>query len=124
MLTKRRLVGALALIALVLAARWFYQHTRGVQIRLRNVDKQPLRSLVVLVTGSNYPLGDLAPGATTSVYVKPTGDSGVAFSFRTIDGAAQHTRETGYIEPENSGTMTIDLSRSGASILKEKLELY
>ena len=117
-------VGALALVAVVLAARWCYQHTRGVKIRVRSVDKQSLRSLAVRVTGAHYEVGDLAPGATTSVYVKPSGDSGVTFSFKMADGAKKSTRETGYFEPGNSGTITVDLSGTGATIIDEKIEFY
>jgi hypothetical protein len=121
-------IGAAALAAVivcgVLALRWCHQHSRGVEIRLHNVERSTLRSLKVSVTGNSYPVGDLDPGATTSVWVKPTSESGVDVSFVTSAGQVTQVPVHGYIEPGYSGWISADLTTVGARNVEDHVELY
>ena len=45
-----------------------------------NVGTQAMHSVVVHITGNSYPIGDLAPGASTSVVPTPTADTHIELS--------------------------------------------
>lgn len=120
-----KLGSAAALVVVVMiGARWCYRHTRGVEVRVHNVDQQPLHSVVVLVTGRQYEIGDLAPGATDAVFVKPTSESGVAFSLVDRDGHQVHLNAGGYFEPGNTGAISVDINAHGARRVEQDIQLY
>lgn len=113
------------IIGAVLSIRWCYQHGRGVELRLHNVDKVPLRAIRVEVTGASYSLGDLAPGATTSVWAKPRSDSAVYVLFETPTGEERRlTVPHSYFEPGNSGWMSIELTVAEARNVGDHVELW
>ncbi len=121
--------GAVVLLATltcaVLGIRWCYQHSRGIEIRLHNAEKSPLRSVTAAVVGNSYTVGDLAPDATRSIWAKPTSESAVEVSFTTSTGEVKHLSiPHSYIEPGNSGWISVDLTIGDARNVEHHIELY
>jgi len=76
-----------------------------------------------VVTGHSYALGDLAARATTSVWVHPTGDSGVEVSVTDQAGQVKRLPEFGYIEPGYRGWISADLTSVGVRHIDGRVEL-
>lgn len=75
MSTKRlSLLAALLLVAALVI--WLAWPSR-VAVNLTNVGTEPMRAVVVHVTGASYQIGDIPPGETRTVKVDPTGESHV-----------------------------------------------
>lgn len=106
-----------------LGVRWCGQQDRGVEIRLHNSDTIALRSVEVAVTGKSYPVGDLAPGETASVWVDPTSESAVEISFATADREPKHVSVPSYIEPGYSGWIAIHLAAAEVREVENHVEL-
>jgi hypothetical protein len=122
-------VGAAVLVALVACAavgiRWCDQHSRGIELRLHNAEKSRLRAVTVTVVGNSYTVGDLAPDATGSIWAEPTSDSDVEVSFTTATGEVKHLPVPhSYIEPGNSGWMSVDLTTDNARNVERHIKLY
>jgi len=75
---KILMISALALFA-TLAFSLVYWPTGvsrpGVAFTLDNVGSEPLRTVIVQVTGAVYSLGDIPPGGSKTVQLKAKGDS-------------------------------------------------
>lgn len=52
-----------------------------ITVTVVNHGSEALRSAAIHVTGKDYPIGDLAPGASKSIFVEPRHDSDVEMSF-------------------------------------------
>jgi hypothetical protein len=89
----------------ILVALWAL-FLRGVTVEVRNVSDEPMRAVVVHVTGGSYALGDLLPGDSRQVAVSPGGESHVELEFqghpRLVVGC--------YFEPGYSGTITAEVT--------------
>lgn len=68
---------AFGLLILALLAVLAWPSPARVTVTLVNAGDEPLRSVVVHVTGRSYPAGDIAAGGRTSVDVAPASDSHV-----------------------------------------------
>jgi hypothetical protein len=72
----KKWVASLTLVAVALVAT-FLLWEGGVRVVVENVGAEPMRGVIVHVTGAAYPVGALAPGAKTTVVVNPKGESNV-----------------------------------------------
>ena len=63
------------LVAAILMAVIALQLWSGIQVTVENSGTKPLKSVTLHVTGASYNLGDIAPGASATARVKPTGES-------------------------------------------------
>jgi len=98
---------AASLIALLsLVALWAFVLPRGVTIEVRNVSAEPMRGVVVHVTGASYPIGDLLPGESRNVAVKPSSESRVELE------SQGHRRliVDCYFEPGYNGMITAEVT--------------
>jgi hypothetical protein len=123
-------LGVVATMGLVLGlgVRRCYRHFRGIEVCVRDVDTQPLRSGDVAVrtrsSTKSYALGDLAPTATACVWVKPDGESSVDVTFTVPSGAHETIPLNGYIEPGNNGWISADVTRDGARTIEEDINPF
>jgi len=114
----------LALVGGGLAIRSCYLHRRGVEVRLRNVENIPLRSVTVAIRGDSYAVGDLAPGATASVWVKPTSECTVEVSYASARGEVKPAPLGDYIEPGYGGWISADLTATEPRDVIDAVEDY
>jgi hypothetical protein len=127
-----RIIKSVALAALTLVVALVlhrcYRHFRGIEVCLRNVDGQPLGSGQVAVRSSisnrTYPIGDLAPGDKTCVWVKADNEASVDVTFTTPSGAAKVMPLNGYIEPGYSGWISADVAADGARSINEDIDFF
>jgi hypothetical protein len=78
----------------------------GVTVVVANVGTEPMREVVVHVTGASYPIGELAPGARASVVAKPKGDSHVEIG----QSSGPRLIVDCYFESGYSGTVTAEVT--------------
>jgi hypothetical protein len=109
-------VGIVALFAAtvgvaIFLARGDAPFVPGVRVDVRNVDpQQSLHSVMVIVRGAQYSLGDLAPGETKSVCVNPTGESGVGIRHGETESAWAELNVDCYIEHNYTGSLQVDVT--------------
>jgi len=98
--TTRRwwLSGPAVFLLLLVAGLAFIFFRSGVHVTIQNTGSQPLRSIVLHVTGASYRLGDIAPGDTAEITVHPTGESHLEIEFTAPDGQTQRIDAGGYFE--------------------------
>ena len=65
----------LIIIPVLLLAWVAWSRTQGVTLVLTNAGTATMRSVIVMVTGQTYRIGDLAPGSSASLALRPTGES-------------------------------------------------
>lgn len=112
------------LIGILLLLNWCHEHSRGVAVRIRNIDRVPLRAVVVDVEGRSYPLGDFPPGWKLDVYVTPTGESDIAISFTDPAGRAKHFDVLGYFERGYTGTVDVEISAQKLERVVEDISMF
>ena len=110
---KRRqfwFIGFLACMALLLVVGLVVTLFRsGIHVTVQNTGSEPLRSVVLHVTGGSYSLGDITPGSTAHAMVHTTGESHLEIEFTDPDGQAQRLDAGGYFEPGYLGTINISI---------------
>ena len=103
-------IGFLACIGLLLVAGLILTLCRsGIRTTIRNTGNQPLRSVVLHVTGASHSLGDIPPGATAQAIVHATGESHLEIEFTDPDGQPYRLDAGGYFEPGYRGTIDISI---------------
>ena len=100
----KKIVAGVIVFAL-LAGGWFVLR-QGITVEIRNVSDEPMKGLVVHVTGNSYPIGDLLAGETKSIAVAPTGESHVELEF---EGHERLVVEC-YFEPGYSGLIKVKVT--------------
>ena len=82
----------------------------GVLVTVRNVDASaPLRALTVIVTGAEYPVGDLGPGEAKTVRVNPRGESSAVLRYDR-QGTVSEMAVDCYMESNYVGTLGADVT--------------
>jgi hypothetical protein len=109
----------LVLVGLVMLVLFHFR--AGIHVTIQNTGSQPLRSVVLFVTGTSYNLGDIPPGATAHATVHPTGESHLEIEFTDADGQAKRLDAGGYFEPGYRGT--IDISIKDGVIQKNEQQI-
>jgi hypothetical protein len=131
-LPAERIVKLVVLAAAAVAAAFLlhrvYRHFRGIEVCVRNVDSQPLRSGEVAVrtrrTARQYQLGDLGQGNKACVWVKADNEASVDVTFKTRNGESKVIPLHGYIEPGYSGWISAEVTAEGARDIKHDVDLY
>ena len=112
MTNKRRqfwFIGFLACIALLLVAGLVVTFFRsGIHVTIRNTGSQPLRSVVLHVTGASYNLGEIPPEATAQTTVNATGDSHLEIEL-VDDDQTKRLDAGGFFQPRYRGTIDISI---------------
>lgn len=91
----------------------------GVTFVANNVGKDPVKSLVVHITGKSYALGDVEPGHSASVVLDPASESHIELEF------ADHRRQTidCYFERGYSGSVTVDMTPARIIAVRNAIRL-
>jgi hypothetical protein len=107
-----RLAGVLVclLLAVMIGLAYFllFFHP-GIHVTVQNSGSQPLRSVVLFVTGNSYSLGDIRPEATSEATVKCTGDSHLEIEFVDDAGDAKRLDAGGFFQPGYRGTIRMSV---------------
>jgi hypothetical protein len=85
----------------------FLQFRAGIHVTIQNTGSQPLRSVMLNVTGASYSLGDIPPAATAQATLRPTGESHLEIQFTDRDGQTNRLDAGGYFKPGYRGTISI-----------------
>jgi hypothetical protein len=99
----------ICVLLVVLVVLVLFLFRSGIHVSIQNTGSQPLRSVVLFVTGTSYNLGDIPPGATAHATVHPTGESHLEIEFTDADGQAKRLDAGGYFEPGYRGTIDISI---------------
>jgi hypothetical protein len=78
----------------------------GASVTVRNESSAEVQDVRVDGRCFAEKIGQLAPGASRSIRVKPCGESGIRTKF-TTGGVARETPELGYIEDSSSYSVTL-----------------
>ena len=97
----------LLLVVLVVLVAFLFRS--GIHVTIKNTGSQPLRSVVLHVTGASYTLGDIPPGASAQATVHATGESHLEIEFTDPDGQPQRLDAGGYFEASYRGKINISI---------------
>ena len=108
---RRRLFLAISslLVAAFLIAILIIQFRPGIHVTIENTGITPLKSVVVHVTGASYELGDIAPGDSQKIRVRPTSESHLEIEFTDNDGQVKRLDAVGYFESGYRGTIGVSI---------------
>lgn len=101
----------------VIGAGAFLLWPRGVKVVVGNTGTAAMRDMRVVVTGGSYTLGDLRPGESRGVHVKPSGESSITLQYADAGGGPQSVDLDCYIEPGYAGSVSVDVA-NGAVVRK------
>ena len=107
-----RLAGVLICLlfaAMAVLAYYLLFYKPGIQVTVQNTGSQPLRSVVLFVTGNSYNLGDILPGATADATVKCTGDSHLEIEFLDDEGQTKRLDAGGFFQPGYRGKIRLTI---------------
>ncbi len=96
---------------------------KGIHVTIQNTDSQPLRSVVLHVTGESKHLGDVGPGGTAAATVHPTGESHLEIEFTDVDGQTNRLDAGGYFESGYRGTIGISIKDGVIQTNEQKIRL-
>ena len=105
-----------ALLALIAACGLGQENGPGVVMTVVNVGTVTMHAISVNVTGNAYPIGDLGPGASTSIAVHPAGDSHIVLAF---DGARRLPIDC-YLERGGRGKLTASVTPERVVAIHDK----
>jgi hypothetical protein len=107
-----RLAGALICLlfaVMVVLAYYVLFYKPGIQVTVQNTGSQPIRSVVLFVTGNNYSLGDIPPGAAAEARVKCTGDSHLEIEFVDDHEQTKRLDAGGFFQPGYRGKIRLTI---------------
>jgi hypothetical protein len=97
--------------------------TPGPKAVVTNTGTTAMRNVRVEVTGRAYPIGDLPPGESRSLRVRPTGESHIVLRYADTNGAAQAVRVDCYFESGYSGRISVDVADGKVSRVDARIRL-
>ena len=109
---KTIVTAAGVLIAVLASAALLYMN-RPLILVVRNVDTEDLHAVVVQVTGSSIPIGDIPAGQSRKIRLAATGESHVE-----LDLATGHLVVDCYFERGYGGRITTEINRSAVVTTK------
>ncbi len=86
---------------------------------VHNGDSSTFKSCVVQVTGNSYPIGDLPPGASTTVNVNPTGESHIVVEYTDGKGVKRRVPVDCYMDVGIGMKIEFKIASETATILKQ-----
>lgn len=105
------------LLALALLIGWALLPNQ-ITLTIKNAGDEPLTGVVVHVTGNSYVAGDLAPGASTTLKVRSTGESHVELA----SANKPRLRVDCYFEPGYSGRISVEVTAQRVIAVQSALE--
>jgi len=100
----------------------WYHFRPGVRVTVENSGAEPMRAVVLHVTGRSYTIGDIAPGDCKETIVVPTSESDLQIEF--IDGRGNERRVPVdcYIEPSNRGEIRARINDGRLELLEHRIQ--
>lgn len=109
---RRVILWIAAILPLAIAASWYwlFVYRPGITVTVLNVGPQPLRDVVLIVTGQRVNLGEIVAGASARGTVNCTGDSHLEIEFRT-EGQPPRRFDPGnlFFQPGYYGTVHVTI---------------
>ena len=107
----------LALIGLLL----FHSLRGGGRVTIRNTGATPIHSVVLHVTGAEYPLGDIASGSSAEATVRPRGKSHLEIEFTDSEGKKQRLNAGGDLESGYRGSIQVSIKDGAVVDIEHKI---
>jgi hypothetical protein len=107
----------LATLALVIVPWVTGAGSPGVEFTLDNVGSEPLRAVIVEVTGRSYSLGDMAPGSSKTIKLKAKGDSHIELR---LSNGRRLTIDC-YFEPAYTGSIRAKVTPQAVIAVDDKI---
>jgi hypothetical protein len=111
-------VSAIVVLCILLIMQ---QVDSGIQITIKNTGSTPLRSVVLYVTGKEYPLDDVAPGASAHTTVNSTGISHLEIGFTDVGGDTKRLNAGGYFASDFRGTIGVSIKDGAIAEIDHKV---
>lgn len=99
----------ICVLLVVLVVLVLFLFRSGIHVTVQNTGSEPLRSVVLHVTGGSYCLGDITPGSIAHATVHTTGESHLEIQFTDTGGQPHRLDAGGYFEPGYRGTIDISI---------------
>lgn len=109
--SRRVIFWIVAVLPLAIAASWYwlFAYRPGITVIVFNAGPQPLRDVVLIVTGQRVALGEIAANRSAQGIVKCSGDSHLEIEFRTEGQATRRLDAGGYFQPGYYGTIRVTI---------------
>lgn len=99
----------LLLAGMIALVYYLLLYKPGIHVTVQNTGSQPLRAVVLFVTGNSYSVGDIPPGATAEATVKCTGDSHLEIEFVDDAGETKRLDAGGFFQSRYRGTIRVSI---------------
>jgi hypothetical protein len=96
---------------------------RGVRAIIHNSGATAMRDVRVNVTGRSYWVGDLGPGESRAIRVKPIGESHIVLSYADGSGVARRLTVDCYFESGYSGSIAVDVADGVVANVDDRIRL-
>lgn len=88
----------------------------SLRVTVKNAGETEMRSIILHVTGDSASAGDLQPGESVTVRVKPQGNSHLEISFENPDGTMHRLNARGDFGKGSSGSIEVEIRNNIVSI--------
>lgn len=108
---RRTILWLAAVCPLAIAGLWYwlFVYRPGINVIVINAGPQPLRDVVLVVTGHRVTLGEITANRSAQGTVQCTGDSHLEIEFRTEGQAVRRLDAGGYFQPGYYGTIRVTI---------------
>ncbi|HEV8068392.1 MAG TPA: hypothetical protein VGP76_11700 [Planctomycetaceae bacterium] len=101
-----------------------YHFRPGVRVTVENAGTEPMRAVVLHVTGRSYPVGEIAPGGRTETIVVPTSESDLRIEFTDGRGIERRVPIECYIEPSNRGEIRARINDGRLEMTEQRIQAW
>jgi hypothetical protein len=100
----------------------WYHFRPGVRVTVENAGTEPMRAVVLHVTGRSYTIGDIAPGGCTETILVPTSESDLQIEFTDGRGNERRVPIECYIEPSNRGEIRARINDGRLEMTEQRIQ--
>jgi hypothetical protein len=111
-------------IVLVGGGLAWYHFRPGVRVTVENAGTEPMRAVVLHVTGRSYPIGGIAPGGCMRTIVVPTSESDLQIEFTDGRGNGRRVPVECYIEPSYRGEIRARIKDGRLEMTAEQIQSW
>jgi hypothetical protein len=102
----------------------WYHFRPGVRVTVENAGTEPMRAVVLHVTGRSYTIGDIAPGGCIRTTVVPTSESDLQIEFTDGRGNRRRVLVECYIEPSDRGEIRARIKDGRLEMKAEQIQFW
>ena len=114
-----RLPVAIASLALLAGC----SQTSGVTATVKNSGSSPLVGVDVIVTGNTYNAGNIPPGQSVSIVVKPQGESHLVIEYSDPTGHPHSLPVDCYFESGYRGSITVEVTGNQIAKVDDQIRI-